>query len=67
MPANFNGATYTQNFDTLAISGTNIPWNNDSTIAGWSLFSQTAGERRLQPIMAVSGSRGLAILPLLWS
>jgi len=26
---------YTQNFDTLASSGTNIPWTNNSTVLGW--------------------------------
>jgi uncharacterized protein len=40
MPINFNGATYTQNFNTLANAGTNIDWANDSTIAGWSLFDK---------------------------
>ena len=30
--------TYTQNFDTLATTGTTNAWANDSTIAGWSLF-----------------------------
>ena len=27
-------------FNTLAATGTNIPWTNDSTIAGWSLFDR---------------------------
>jgi hypothetical protein len=40
MPVNFNGSTYTQNFDTLANSGTGNAWANDSTIGGWSLFRQ---------------------------
>ena len=55
MPVNFNGATYNQNFDTLAISGTNVSWTNDSTIAGWSLFSQAAGGT---PITAYNASTG---------
>lgn len=29
------GATYTQNFDALAPSGTNNPWTNNTTITGW--------------------------------
>lgn len=36
------GSTYTQNFDALASSGTDIPWSNDSTIPGWSLFRVTS-------------------------
>ena len=56
MPVNFNGATYNQNFDTLAISGTNIPWTNDSTIAGWSLFSQAAGGTPITAYNADTGS-----------
>ncbi|MFB2878171.1 SdiA-regulated domain-containing protein [Floridanema aerugineum] len=38
MPINFTGGTYSQNFDTLATSGVNNTWTNDSTLAGWSLF-----------------------------
>jgi hypothetical protein len=34
-------AAYTQNFDSLAASGTSNTWANDSTIAGWSLFNKT--------------------------
>lgn len=34
----FNGTPYTQNFDSLASSGSNISWANDSTIAGWYLY-----------------------------
>lgn len=31
---------YTQSFDTLAASATNpVPWTNDSTVAGWFLFT----------------------------
>jgi hypothetical protein len=29
------GATYAQNFDTLAITGTANPWVNDVTLSGW--------------------------------
>ncbi|MEH1827382.1 MAG: Calx-beta domain-containing protein [Nostoc sp.] len=34
LPASFTG-TYSQNFNTLAVSGTSIAWTNDSTIPGW--------------------------------
>ncbi|MEH2044356.1 Calx-beta domain-containing protein [Nostoc sp.] len=34
LPASFTG-TYSQNFNTLATSGTSIAWANDSTISGW--------------------------------
>lgn len=34
----FTGTTYTQNFDTLATTGTANAWANDSTLSGWSLF-----------------------------
>jgi MYXO-CTERM domain-containing protein len=32
-------ATYTQSFDSLATTGTAVAWANDSTLAGWSLFT----------------------------
>lgn len=32
--------TYSQNFNSLASAGT-VPWANESTIAGWSLFTST--------------------------
>jgi predicted extracellular nuclease len=35
MPAINLNSPYSQNFDSLANSGTNIPWNDDSTIPGW--------------------------------
>lgn len=42
------GSTYTQNFDALASSGTDLNWFNDSvgngaTIRGWSLYRVTNG------------------------
>ncbi len=37
----FTGTTYSQNFDTLTNSGTNLSWTNDSTLAGWFLFKQS--------------------------
>ena len=30
---------YNQNFDSLALSGAAVPWANDSTLTGWSLFT----------------------------
>jgi hypothetical protein len=32
---------YLQNFDTLPVAGATNAWANDSTLAGWSLFSNT--------------------------
>lgn len=37
----YSGGTYSQNFDSLASAGSNIPWTNDSTLPGWSLFIST--------------------------
>jgi hypothetical protein len=31
--------TYSQTFDSLASTGTNVAWTNNSTLAGWYLFS----------------------------
>ena len=39
----YSGGTYSQNFDTLATSGTANAWVNDSTLPGWSLFQYTGG------------------------
>jgi hypothetical protein len=36
------GATYSQNFNSLAVSGTDHEWANDSTIVDWHLFQVTA-------------------------
>ena len=36
------GFTYSQNFNSLAASGTDHDWANDSTIVGWHLFRVTA-------------------------
>jgi hypothetical protein len=55
MPVNFNG-TYTQDFDKLATSGTSNPWANDTTIAGWSLFSQAANGTPITTYIADDGS-----------
>lgn len=32
--------TYSQTFDTLITTGTSQAWSNDSTLAGWSLFTK---------------------------
>ena len=37
-----SGAVYSQNFDSLASSGTSNVWANDSTITGWHLFRRTS-------------------------
>ena len=39
MPINYSGS-YSQNFDSLASSGTSKNWENDITIPGWFLFRQ---------------------------
>ncbi len=39
MPINYNGS-YSQNFDSLASSGTLKTWQNDNTLPGWFLFRQ---------------------------
>jgi hypothetical protein len=36
------GSTYSQNFNNLSSSGTDIAWSNDSTLPGWSLFRITS-------------------------
>lgn len=38
------GSTYSQSFDSLASSGTDLGWTNDTTIPGWSLFRVTNGD-----------------------
>jgi hypothetical protein len=38
----FSGPSYSQNFDTLASSGTTATWANGSTLEGWYLFRQPA-------------------------
>ncbi|MBD2412463.1 hypothetical protein FACHB389_23110 [Nostoc calcicola FACHB-389] len=41
LPASFTGTTYSQNFNSLANSGTSISWTNDSTISGWYATTTT--------------------------
>ncbi|MFB2837785.1 SdiA-regulated domain-containing protein [Floridanema evergladense] len=55
MPFNFTG-TYSQNFDTLATSGTSNAWTNDSTLLGWSLFRQPVPGTAITTYGADSGS-----------
>jgi len=33
---------YTQDFNSLSVSGTGVVWSNDSTLPGWSLFKKPA-------------------------
>jgi predicted extracellular nuclease len=48
----FTGS-YTQNFDTLALSGTNVAWANDQTLTGWFLFNKD-----LAPIGTYNANNG---------
>jgi len=56
MAISFNGSTYNQNFDTLAQTGTNITWSNDSTIPGWYLFRQPVPGTPITAYNADNGS-----------
>lgn len=38
IPITSTSFTYSQNFDTLANTGTSNTWTNNSTLTGWSLF-----------------------------
>lgn len=38
------GFSYTQDFDSLTTSTTAVPWVNDSTLPGWSLFTSTLAD-----------------------
>lgn len=50
------GSTYTQNFDTLAATGSNQGWINNSTLPGWSLFRQPAPGTAITTYNASTGS-----------
>jgi hypothetical protein len=50
------GSPYSQNFNTLALSGTNVPWTNNSTILGWYLFRQPSPGTALTTYNASNGS-----------
>lgn len=50
-------SSYSQNFDSLASSGTALSWNNDGTLPGWFLFRQpTNGPVAITSYVADSGS-----------
>jgi hypothetical protein len=57
MPTSFTGTSYTQNFNTLATSGTANSWTNDSTLAGWFLYDKNAAA--ITTYGAETGSTGL--------
>jgi hypothetical protein len=48
--------TYTQNFNTLAFSGNNNAWTNDSTLEGWSLFNKSPSDPAITTYNAGTGS-----------
>lgn len=50
------GSTYTQNFDSLATSGSNTPWDNNTTLPGWFLFRQPAPGTAITSYNAGTGS-----------
>lgn len=50
------GSTYNQTFDTLASSGTDLAWANDSTLPGWSLFRQPSPGTAITTYSAGTGS-----------
>jgi hypothetical protein len=50
------GQTYSQNFDSLTTSTTAVPWVNDSTLPGWSLFVQPAPGSAAPTYLANDGS-----------
>jgi hypothetical protein len=57
MAINFSGV-YSQNFDTLAISGTELKWTNetnDNILSGWYLFN-----RFMAPIEKYGASNGIS-------
>ena len=47
---------YNQDFNTLASTGTNIAWTNNTTIPGWYLFRQPAPGTALSAYNASDGS-----------
>ena len=48
------GFSYSQDFDGLTTSTTAVPWANDSTLPGWSLFTSTLADA--PTILAGTGS-----------
>jgi hypothetical protein len=50
------GSTYTQDFNTLASSGTGITWDNNITLPGWFLFRQPAPGTAITTYSASTGT-----------
>jgi endonuclease/exonuclease/phosphatase family metal-dependent hydrolase len=50
-----SGGAYSQNFNSLAISGTSNPWTDNSTLPGWYL-SKTAGGAAVTTYRADAGT-----------
>jgi hypothetical protein len=50
------GSPYTQNFDSLAATGTAIAWANGSTLPGWSLFRQPSPGTAITAYSAGTGT-----------
>jgi hypothetical protein len=48
--------SYAQNFDSLALSGTNVAWSNGSTLPGWYLFRQPVQGTAITAYSASDGS-----------
>ncbi|MEH1825185.1 MAG: lamin tail domain-containing protein [Nostoc sp.] len=55
MPVNFSGS-YSQDFDGLTTNTSNTTWSNDTTLAGWSLFSQPIPGTAIVTYTANNGS-----------
>jgi len=52
----YTGTTYSQNFDSLASSGSGVAWTNDTTIPGWFLYAQPAPGTAITTYNADNGS-----------
>jgi hypothetical protein len=52
----FTGGSYSQDFDTLTTSTTSQTWVNDSTLQGWSLFTQPSGGTAATSYLGGSGT-----------
>lgn len=50
------GAVYSQDFDSLATSGSGVAWANDATLPGWFLYRQPAPGTALTSYAAGTGS-----------
>ena len=58
-----SGGTYSQNFDTLASSGSNISWADNSTVSGW--YADRAGTNG--PLTTYNAGTGSATTGSLYS